>query len=84
VASALLNLIDFVNRVVLVCSLWATPKIGGFCVTGVYVIGVSLTGIYESTIVPIRFRPNKYGLLSSVTGPYATRLLLGNPFGKYL
>jgi hypothetical protein len=48
VASALLNLIDFVNRVVLVCSLWSTLEIGGFCVSGVYVIGVSLTGIYES------------------------------------
>jgi hypothetical protein len=33
--------------------------------------------------VPIGGRPNSYGLLASVTGPYSTRLLLGNPFGKY-
>ena len=48
VASALLNLIDFVNRVVLAGLLWSTTEIGGFTVTGVYALGCSVAGIYES------------------------------------
>ncbi len=48
VANALLNLIDFVNRVVLAGLLWGTSEIGGFTVTGVYALGCAVAGIYES------------------------------------
>jgi hypothetical protein len=48
VASALLNLIDFVNRVILAALLWGTNEVGGFTVTGVYALGCSVAGIYES------------------------------------
>ncbi len=80
----MLNLVDFVSRIVLVITLWPTKEIGGFCVAGIYTLGVSITGIYESQLVNIKNRPNRYGVLSSATGPYATRLLLGNFFGKNL
>jgi hypothetical protein len=73
-----------VNRVVLVFSLWSTAEVGGFCVAGVYILGVSLTGIYESQLVQIKNRPNFYGVLASATGPFTTRLMLGNFFGKHL
>lgn len=83
VGSASLNLIDFINRVLLVSTLWTTFFAGCFVMIGFYTLAVSLTGIYESTMVDLQSRSKTQSFITAATGPYNTRWLLGNAFGKY-
>ena len=83
VASGLLNLIDFINRVALMCTLWPTAEMAAFVLTGFYVIACQIVGIYESKIVQVRERSHRMGLIASVVGPYHSRLVFGNMFGYY-
>ena len=76
-------MVDFFNRVILACSLWPTLDVVGFVITGFYTVGLSVLGIYESQIVQIEGRSNKIGFLTSASGPYTTRWIVGNAFGKF-
>lgn len=83
VANATLNIIDFINRVLLTCSLWPTLDVVGFVISGFYTLGLSVLGIYESQLVLIEGRPSWLGFATSTTGPYTTRWLVGKAFGNY-
>jgi hypothetical protein len=48
IASGILNMINFINRVVLMALLWPTVQLAMFTVTGFVILATSLLGIYES------------------------------------
>lgn len=83
VANATLNMFDFINRVLLACSLWPTLDVVGFVITGFYTLGLAVLGIYESQLILIQGRPSWLSFATSATGPYTTRWLTGKAFGNY-